>query len=457
MPRSVIRKVAYHQPMLPGVVAKLAGNDSSTGNGVPLAQSLFKKPVGVERMSKPLPRKSVTNSGPINLAGCYSKSSGNLFRIHGTSGIPLGGIWSDRKESAARRSNPGIKCIDDPNEIRKLRDHARLTGKTIALVPTMGALHDGHLKLIRKAAFNNPEVYVSIYVNPTQFGVNEDLQSYPKPWEEDLKKLNYLNELLMREIDYKGRITTVFRPSTEVMYPTLPPTSEPDGHGSFVTITPLANALEGASRPVFFRGVATVVMKLLNIVQPDEVYFGQKDIQQLLVVRRMMKDFHINTTLRVVQTSRDPNDGLALSSRNVYLGDRRRAVAPVLFNALKAGYKAMLVEGDRTRQDILGPAIEVAVEAQRAQRKLLPSQRVRFEIDYLSLADPDTLEELQVVEKYKSGILSGAMVMLPLEDPQPGEKTGVGGGKFPVRLIDNCIHMLTRLFPDEASKRSKQK
>jgi len=449
MPKNGLRKTVFRRPILPDLVARLAGNDSSTGIGVPLTQSFFKKHVGAERTPKPSPRESVAVNGSIKIIRYHSPNNTNLIRTRVTSG-------PDKKESALRCRSPYVKYIDDPNEIRNLRDHARLMGKKIALVPTMGALHDGHLKLIQKAALENDEVYVSIYVNPTQFGVNEDIKSYPRPWNEDLKKLNHLNSLLIQKTEHKGRITTIFKPSTEVMYPTLPPTSEPDGYGSFVTITPLANALEGASRPVFFRGVATVVMKLLNIVQPDEVYFGQKDIQQLLVIRRMMRDFHINTTLRMVQTVRDLNDGLALSSRNVYLGDRRRAVAPVLYNALKAGSEAMQVGGKLTRQEILGPAIEVAAEAQRAQRKLLPSQRVRFEIDYLSLADPDTLEELQVIETYKSAILSGAMVMLPLEEIQPGENTGIGGGQWPVRLIDNHIHMMAELFPDEAFNRRKR-
>jgi len=431
MPRSIIRKIVVSKPLPSSMLAKVAG----AADQIRWRQELFRKVHFEGGTPKPLPPESVAENGSI--------------KIPSSSKPPSAVVGLGREKTAAKVTNHDIKCLGDLNELRHLRDRAHSKKKTVALVPTMGALHHGHLKLIREAAVNNHEVYVSVYINPTQFGLNEDLESYPKPWKEDLEKLEELNRYLTRRNKYKGRITTVFRPSTKIMYPTLPPTSELNGQGSFVTITPLANVLEGASRPVFFRGVATVVMKLLNIVQPDEVYFGQKDIQQLLIIRRMMKDFHIKTTLRVGHTARDPNDGLALSSRNVYLGDRRRAVAPVLHNALKVGHNLMAQEGKRNRQEILGPAIEVAAEALRAQRKLLPSQRVRFEIDYLSLANPDTLEELEVIGHRESAILSGAMVLLPIEDPQPGENTGVGGGKLPVRLIDNYIHCMGGLFPKD--------
>ncbi|MCJ1245446.1 pantothenate synthase [Trapelia coarctata] len=428
MPRSIVRKFFA------------AGSLSSN---VSFVQEAFRRVTTEDGVFR-------KHSGKIKpkLSRTASVAEKNSTKTPLSSGPLPAGVGLDGKKPTVPGPSCTIKCLGDPKELRFLRDRVHSTRKKVALVPTMGALHDGHLKLIRKAALDNHEVYVSIYVNPTQFGVNEDLESYPKPWKQDLEKLEKLNSHLKSRA-VKGRITTVFRPSTKTMYPTLPPTSELDGHGSFVTITPLATVLEGASRPVFFRGVTTVVMKLLNIVQPDEVYFGQKDVQQLLVIRRMMKDFHIKTTLRVGQTVRDPKDGLALSSRNVYLGDRRRAVAPVLHKALKVAHFLLSRQGKRTRQEILGPAIEVAAQALREQRKLRPSQRVRFEIDYLSLADPDTLEELQVVEHGKSAILSGAMVMLPIEDPQPGENTGVGNDKLPVRLIDNYIYLMGELFPKD--------
>lgn len=459
MLRSVIRKFVVSKPIPAAVGAKMAEQGAAS---VPKSAVDINDAEGT--IQAPLDESGAGNKSiRIRHTGCgenenliRTKLSGSRSDGAGSSGMQsdvarsIGG--SIGKQPAALGPRFDIISTGDLIEIRLLRNRARSMKKKVALVPTMGALHDGHLKLIQAAALDNHEVFVSIYVNPTQFGLNEDLKSYPKPWKEDLEKLTKLNERLLRGCEYKGRITTVFRPSTEVMYPTLPPTSEPNGFGSFITITPLANVLEGASRPVFFRGVATVVMKLLNIVQPDQVYFGQKDIQQLLVIRRLMKDFHINTTLRMVETERDKTDGLALSSRNVYLGDRRRAVAPILHKALRAGHLAM-VAGKQNRQDIVGAAIEVAAEALQEQRKLPPSQRVRFEIDYLSLADPDTLDELEVLEHGKSAILSGAMVMFPIEIPQPGENTGARGGKLPVRLIDNYIHGVKALFPGPPLRR----
>ena len=298
----------------------------------------------------------------------------------------------------------------------------------------MGALHEGHLALVRQAARENDRVYVSIYVNPTQFGVNEDLASYPRTWASDLDKLSALCNELYWDND-SGQITTVFAPETKHMYPNLPPTSEIDGAGSFVTITPLSSRLEGASRPVFFRGVATVVMKLLNVVQPEKVYFGQKDIQQTYVVRRMVEDFHLDTQVCVGPTMRE-SDGLALSSRNVYLGARRRAVAIVLLEALLNVQKAF-ERGERQRKDLILAAYEVINGAQDRERNRLPEQRALFEVDYFSLADPKTMEELEVVNPAEGAILSGAIKMLPIENPLEGEDTGLGGGTTTVRLIDN--------------------
>ena len=316
-----------------------------------------------------------------------------------------------------------------------LRRRALLEGKSVGFVPTMGALHEGHLALMRQAAVENDRVYVSIYVNPTQFGVNEDLASYPRNWGKDLDKLTALCAELTEKDKYKGQITAVFAPKTKDMYPNLPPTSEVDGNGSFVTITPLSTFLEGASRPVFFRGVATVVMKLLNVVQPERVYFGQKDIQQTFVVRRMVEDFHLNTQIRVGSTVRE-YDGLALSSRNVYLGTRRRAVATALLKALQNVQDAY-ASGKRDRAELLMAAFKVTDYLQDVERKQLPRQRALFEVDYFSLADPKNLEELSKVDPADGAIMSGAIKMLPIEDPQEGEDTGLGGGTGTVRLIDN--------------------
>ncbi|KAF2083708.1 Nucleotidylyl transferase [Saccharata proteae CBS 121410] len=300
----------------------------------------------------------------------------------------------------------------------------------------MGALHEGHISLVRQAARENDHVFVSVYVNPTQFGVNEDLDSYPKTWDSDMEKLDRLDQELASTAG-SGRITAIFAPTSKTMYPTLPPSSDIPGEGSFVTITPLANLLEGASRPVFFRGVATVCTKLFNIVQPERVYFGQKDVQQTVIIRRMVQDFHIPVDVRIGPTEREA-DGLALSSRNVYLGNRRRQVGLVLSRALRAAeqqYKA----GKRNRNDILWPAHDLANNKIREQDEVPPPERANFEVDYISLADPETLEEVGVVDEKKGAILSGAIKMKPIEEPQEGEVTGLGGGIVPVRLIDNIV------------------
>jgi len=329
-----------------------------------------------------------------------------------------------------------FKVFRDVPELRNFRKEIKRDDRTVGLVPTMGALHEGHLSLVRQAAAENDDVFVSIYVNPTQFGVHEDLDSYPKTWDADMKKLEGLDTELAKK-EGSGRITAIFAPKTRTMYPTLPPSSEIPGKGSFVTITPLGNLLEGASRPVFFRGVATVCMKLFNIVTPEKVYFGQKDVQQTAVIRRMVKDFHLDTEVVVEPTTREA-DGLAMSSRNVYLGARRRKVGILLFEALKAA-ESQFLKGKRSRSDILWMANDKAMSIRNAQEELPPHQRALFDVDYISLADPETMEEIDEVDVSKGAILSGAIKMMPVEEPQQGEDCGLGDGKIPVRLIDNII------------------
>ena len=324
--------------------------------------------------------------------------------------------------------------LTSAQNLRHLRRKALLAGRTVGFVPTMGALHQGHLALIRQAARENDQVVVSIYVNPTQFGVNEDLSSYPRTWPADQIKLKQLS-VEFRDDDNKGQISAVFMPKTQEMYPGLPPTSEVDGQGSFVSITPLSSRLEGATRPVFFRGVATVCMKLLNIVQPERVYFGQKDIQQTFVIQQMVRDFHLNTEVRVGPTVREA-DGLALSSRNVYLGQRRRAVATALLMAFKEVQK-VFARGARKRKYLYNAAIDMLELVRKQQLALPKDKRALFDIDYISIADPNTLDELEEVSSDLGAILSGAVKMLPVEEPQEGEDLGLGGGPSTVRLIDN--------------------
>ena len=330
---------------------------------------------------------------------------------------------------------PQTHIFSDVAPLREYRRELLLNKRTVGLVPTMGALHEGHLSLIRQAATENTDVFVTIYVNPTQFGLNEDLASYPKTWEADLRMLDTVDRELASV--GAGRVSAVFAPSTKTMYPTLPPDSAIPGVGSFIEMRPLGQLLEGSSRPVFFRGVATVCMKLFNICVPERVYFGQKDIQQTVVIRRLVKDFHLNMDVRIGSTAREP-DGLALSSRNVYLGTRRRNVGIVLNQALRkaeAQYKA----GKRSRGDILWPANDHADKTLLQQDGLDPSKRALFEVDYISLADPETMEEIEHVDETRGAILSGAIKMLPIEQAGSGEELGRGDGLIPVRLIDNVV------------------
>jgi pantoate--beta-alanine ligase len=177
-------------------------------------------------------------------------------------------------------------------------------------------------------------------------------------------------------------------------------------------------------------------MKLFNVVQPEKVYFGQKDVQQTVVIKKMVKDFLMPVEVVVGETMRE-GDGLALSSRNVYLGERRRRVATVLFRALRAA-EGRFKAGEVDREEILGAARKVVDGVLQEQMALSPEQRVRYEVDYISLADPETMEELPTVDKARGGILSGAIKMLPVEAPQDGEDLGHSGGPA-VRLIDNII------------------
>lgn len=344
--------------------------------------------------------------------------------------------------SLSVRQPSSFQVFRDVPQLRQLRRKLLQNDRTVGFVPTMGALHEGHLSLIREAARENTDIFVSIYVNPTQFGVNEDLSSYPRTWDSDVAKLEKLNEEFAGATGTgssagTGRITAIFAPTSKVMYPTLPPSSEIDGHGSFVTVTPLAHKLEGGSRPVFFRGVATVCMKLFNATTPDRVYFGQKDVQQTVIIKRMVQDFLLGTEVRIVNTSREA-DGLALSSRNVYLGQRRRTVGLTIYKALKAA-EGTYAEGKMSRDEILGAAHKIADRVLAEQRALPPSERALFEVDYISLADPASLDELDLVDPNQGAILSTAFKMAPLEETKPGEDCGLGDGKVPVRLIDNLI------------------
>lgn len=244
---------------------------------------------------------------------------------------------------------------------RKLR---REEAKTIGLVPTMGALHDGHLSLVREARRMCEVVIVSIFVNPTQFGPNEDYEKYPRDLTKDTTLLADYN------VDY------IFAPSVEEIYP--------KGFSTYVTVEGLSNQLEGAARPGHFRGVATVLTILFNIIRPDFAFFGQKDAQQTIVVKRLVRDLAFDTEIVVLPTVRETS-GLALSSRNAYLNEEERRAAAVLYRALTRAEQAY-INGERSARKLIEiVGAEVATEP-------------RVRLDYVSVNDAETLEKLDKLE-----------------------------------------------------------
>jgi pantoate--beta-alanine ligase len=245
---------------------------------------------------------------------------------------------------------------------RKVR---REQDKTIGLVPTMGALHDGHLSLVREARRMCDVVVVSVFVNPTQFGPHEDFEHYPRDLTKDAALL----------ADYS--VDFIFAPSLDEIYP--------KGFATYVTVEGLSDQLEGASRPGHFRGVATVVTILLNTVRPDFAFFGQKDAQQTLIVKRLVKDLAIDTEIVVLPTVREES-GLALSSRNAYLSEDERHAAKILYRALERA-KAAYKDGERNAQRLAG-VVRATIETE-------PSARM----DYISVTDAETLERLDKMDE----------------------------------------------------------
>ncbi len=272
--------------------------------------------------------------------------------------------------------------------IAKARSFRRETGSaTLGFVPTMGALHAGHMSLVEAARTANERTAASIFVNPTQFGPNEDFGKYPRTFDADCALLE------------QAGVDLLFAPEPAEMYP--------PGFAAAIHVGPVATRLDGASRPGHFTGVATVVAKLFNIVQPDRAYFGQKDAAQVAVLRQLIRDLSLPVELVVCPTIREP-DGLALSSRNRYLSAEQRKEALVLSHALLAAEdKARHREND----------VQILLEVARAVLQNEPG----FRLDYLALVEPDTL--------------------LPVEAFVPGRASllAVAGWVGGTRLIDNVL------------------
>ena len=255
-----------------------------------------------------------------------------------------------------------MRVIRSIQEMYKLSESVRKEGKIIGFVPTMGYLHEGHLSLIRIARKRCDLLVVSIFVNPTQFGPNEDLNSYPRDFERDSKLCE------------KEGVDVIFAPSAEEMYP--------DGYSTWVEVKgPVTEVLCGAFRPGHFRGVTTVVAKLFNIVQPHFAVFGQKDAQQLVVIKKMTRELNFPVEIVAAPTVRE-KDGLAMSSRNEYLNENERKVAPKIYQSLILA-KNMLLRGERDTEKI-----------KNEMRKFLESAKL-IKIQYIDIVDADTLKPLK--------------------------------------------------------------
>ena len=253
-----------------------------------------------------------------------------------------------------------MKIAEKINEMRRLR--LKLT-EPVGFVPTMGYLHEGHLALVKQARIENPSVVVSIFVNPTQFGPREDFEKYPRDHELDLSILE------------KEKTDIVFMPSVTEMYS--------EQFNSWVEVGKVTERLEGTARPTHFRGVTTVVAKLFNIVQPTRAYFGQKDGQQLVVIKKMVADLNMNLEIVSVPTMREP-DGLAMSSRNTFLNTEQRQAATVLYQALTLAQK-LYSQGEKDAKKI------------RQQMTALIQKQPLATIDYISVANAETMDELDTV------------------------------------------------------------
>ena len=247
--------------------------------------------------------------------------------------------------------------------------------RPLGLVPTMGALHDGHLSLTRQARADNATMATSIFVNPSQFGPNEDFTTYPRTMERDL-------ELLQAQ-------------GTDLVFAPMPDEVYPDGFDTWIEPGAVAEGMEGAARPGHFRGVATVVAKLFTITRPDRAYFGQKDGQQVAVIRKMNADLNLGVAVVTMPTIREP-DGLALSSRNAYLTPEQRAAAPVVYRALCAA-QSLWQSGERNPNRLQAAALSI-----------LQTEPLVSAVDYVTVVDAATMAPLNMLEAGRPAMIATA-------------------------------------------------
>lgn len=285
-----------------------------------------------------------------------------------------------------------MKILKTVTQAQNLTSLIRKKGKVIGFVPTMGYLHDGHISLVKAARKKTDVVIVSIFVNPLQFGPGEDLKKYPRNMKRDEKLCKDAG------VDY------IFYPDAKQMYP--------EGYSTYVNVEKVSDGLEGSIRPGHFKGVATIVLKLFNIIQPHFSFFGQKDAQQLSVLKKMTEDLNVNTKIIVCTTARE-KDGIAMSSRNVYLTVKQRKDAAYLYKALEYAKRKLTLENYNRDIDFLKGQMS----------KLIKSRETATKIDYISFNDYATLEEVKSLKSTKNRVILISLA--------------VRFGK--VRLIDNIV------------------
>ncbi|KAK7025181.1 Pantoate-beta-alanine ligase [Favolaschia claudopus] len=297
---------------------------------------------------------------------------------------------------------------------RQWRQAARKENKSVGFVPTMGALHDGHMSLVRKSLADNDLTVLSIFVNPAQFAPHEDLTTYPRTLPRDLEVLSAESVSVPSTTDSIIRTTSaVFLPTVQEMYPSGIDQNVAAQQGTFIEVKGYSAQMEGKTRPSFFRGVATVVTKLFNAVEPDNAYFGQKDIQQCLIIKRLARDILLSHpsphNIHIVPTARDPASNLALSSRNAYLSADGRNAAPALYRALRVAEQAWT---DGLTKSV---CIQRAAEVIRETASAAANGDLEIRLDYIEFNDSDSLEPLGDVRCAEPNsnspplLLSGAM------------------------------------------------
>jgi pantoate--beta-alanine ligase len=268
-----------------------------------------------------------------------------------------------------------MRIISKVKEMQKVADELRKEGKIIGVVPTMGYLHEGHLSLIRLAKEKSDVVITTIFVNPLQFAPNEDYDRYPRDFERDVK------------LAQSAGCDIIFHPSVEEMYP--------QNFLTYVEVDKLTKVLEGEFRPTHFRGVTTVVAKLFNITKPHIAVFGQKDAQQALIIKQIVRDLNFDIEIIVAPIVREP-DGLAMSSRNVYLSDSERKDATVLYESLKLAEK-LIENGERNSKNII------------LKMEELIKSKPTAKIDYIAIVEPETLEKVETLSEGKEYLIALAV------------------------------------------------